>query len=206
MRTEGDFKGDSPAGTPYKVGCIFTPYDTKTYAAFAPTALGGDNWPPISYDQANHYIYACETKTEMALGAIPPALKKPYVGGQGYTNVGFGKLVAYGGTISAVDATTNQIVWQDQTTPVGTCYGGTTTTAGGLLFLGTEDGNFHAMDASTGKDLWTQKLMYGADAPPITYSVNGKQYVAIVDGGSILGSAKGAAPHGDGVYAFALPS
>jgi hypothetical protein len=36
--------------------------------------------------------------------------------------------------------------------------------------------------------------------------VNGKQYVAIVDGGSILGTAKGAAGHGDGVYVFALPS
>ncbi len=203
---KASFKGKSPAGTPYKVGCIFTPYDAKTYAAFAPTALGGNNWPPISFDQANHALYVCETKTEMALGAIPPALKKPYVGGEGYTNVGFGKLVSYGGTISAVDATTNKLIWQDQTTAAGTCYGGTTTTAGGLLLLGTLDGNFHAMDASTGKDLFTQKLQYGADAPPITYSVNGKQYVAIVDGGSILGTAKGAAGHGDGVYVFALPS
>ncbi len=198
------FKGNSPAGTPYKVGCIFTPYDTKTYAAFAPTALGGDNWPPTSFDPDTHAIYACETKTEMALGAIPPALKKPYVGGQGYTNVGFGKLVAYGGTISAVDATTNQIMWQTDTAPAGTCYGGTTTTAGGLLLYGTEDGNFHAVNAATGASLWSAKLQYGADAPPITYTVNGVQYVAIVDGGSILGSAKGAAGHGDGVYVFAL--
>jgi alcohol dehydrogenase (cytochrome c) len=200
------FKGNSPAGTPYKVGCIFQPYNTKTYAAFAPTALGGNNWPPISFDPQTHALYACETKTEMALGAIPSALRKPYVGGQGYTNVGFGKLVSYGGTISAVDATTNQIIWQNDTTSAGTCYGGTTTTAGGLLFLGTLDGNFHAFDASSGKELFTSKLAYGADAPPVTYSVNGKQYVAIVAGGSVLGSAKGAAPHGDGVYVFALPS
>jgi PQQ-dependent dehydrogenase (methanol/ethanol family) len=201
-----DFKGDSPAGTPYKIGCIFTPYNQKTYAAFAPTALGGNNWPPISYDPDTHALYACETKTEMALGAVPNALRKPYVGGEGYTNVGFGKLVSFGGTISAVDATTNQIMWQNDTTKAGTCYGGTTTTAGGLLFLGTLDGNFHAFDAATGKELWKQKLLNGADAPPITYTVNGKQYVAIVDGGSVLGSTKGAAGHGDAVYVFALPS
>ena len=54
-------------------------------------------------------------------------------------------------------------------------------------------------------ELWSQKLQYGADAPPITYTVNGKQYVAIVDGGSIIASGKGTAPHGDGVYVFALP-
>jgi glucose dehydrogenase len=143
----------------------------------------------------------------MALGAVPTALVKPYVGGEGYTNVGFGKLVSFGGTVSAVDATTNKIAWQiSNDNPAQTCYGGTTTTASNILMYGTLDGVFHVVDASNGHSLYTQKLQYGADAPPITYSVNGKQYIAIVDGGSVLGSAKGAAPHGDGVYVFALPS
>jgi glucose dehydrogenase len=205
--SKANFKGNSPAGTPYRIGCIFTPYNTKVYTAFAPTALGGNNWPPISYDPDTHSLYVCETKTQMALGAIPKALVKPYVGGLGYTNVAFGKLVATGGTVSAVDATTNQITWQTNTTAAGTCYGGTTTTGGGLLFYGTLDGKFHAVNAANGQELWSQQLQYGADAPPITYTVNGKQYVAIVDGGSILGGAvagKRAAPHGDGVYVFSL--
>jgi len=203
---KSSFKGDSPAGTPYKVGCIFLPYNTKTYGAFAPTALGGNNWPPISYNQNLQYLFACDTKTEMALGAVPTALVKPYVGGEGYTNVGFGKLVSFGGTVTAVDATTNQIKWQiSNSNPAQTCYGGTTTTASNLLMYGTLDGNIHVVDAATGNSLYTQKLQYGADAPPITYTVNGKQYIAIVDGGSVLGSAKGAAGHGDAVYVFALP-
>src|SRR6185312_4610652 len=135
------FKGDSPAGTPYKVGCIFQPYNTKTYGAFAPTALGGNNWPPISYNRNLQYLFACQTKTEMALGAVPTALVKPYVGGEGYTNVGFGKLVSYGGTVSAVDATTNKIAWQiSNDNPAQTCYGGTTTTASNILMYGTLDG------------------------------------------------------------------
>ena len=198
----------SPTGTPYKVGCIFTPYDRRRFTAVAPDALGGNNWPPMSFNPQTQSLYTCETKTDMALGAIPPALKKPYVGGQGYTNVGFGKLVSFGGTVTAVDATTNQIKWQiSNTDPAQTCYGGTTSTAGGLVLYGTLDGYFHAVDAATGKELWkSPKLAYGADAPPVTYSVNGKQYIAIVAGGSVLGSAKGAAPHGDGVYVFALPS
>jgi len=203
-----DFKGNSPAGTPYKIGCIFLPYNTKTYAAFAPTASGGDNWPPISWNPNTHYLYACESKTDMALGAVPSALVKPYVGGEGYTNVGFGKLVNFGGTVTAVDATTNQIAWQNDYQPNNFCYGGTTSTAGGLLLYGTVDGVLHAVNASTGASIWTSpKLLYGADAPPVTYSVNGKQYIAAVVGGSVFtGSAKGVAGHGDGVYVFALPS
>jgi outer membrane protein assembly factor BamB len=200
-----DFKGMSPAGTPYKIGCIFTPYNVKTYAAFAPTASGGDNWPPISWNPNTHELYACETKSNMALGAVAPALVKPYVGGEGYTNVGFGENVKYGGTISAVDATTNKIVWQKNTTAPGICYGGTTTTAGGLVLYGTKDGIFHAVDAATGKDLWQQQLLYGADAPPVTYSVNGKQYIAIADGGTKGNPKKGERGQGDAVYVFALP-
>jgi len=204
--TKKNWKGDSPAGSRYRVGCIFTPYNTKTWTAFAPTALGGNNWAPMSYNPATHAVYSCQTKTEMALGAVPSVLKKPYVGGEGYTNVGFGKLLYHGGTITAVDVVTNQILWQrDTNTPSATCYSGTATTAGNLLFVGHLDGHFSALDATTGATLWDQKLQYGADAPPITYSVNGKQYVAILAGGSLLGSAKGSAPHGDGVYVFALP-
>ena len=98
-----DFKGKSPAGTPYKIGCIFEPYDTKTLAAFAPTALGGNNWPPMSYDPNTHAMYVCESQSDMSLGAIPTNLVKPYVGGEGFTNVSFGTLTTWGGTISALD-------------------------------------------------------------------------------------------------------
>ena len=117
-------------------------------------------------------------------------------------------LVSFGGTVSAVDATTNKIAWQiSNSNPAQTCYGGTTTTASNILMYGTLDGVFHVVNAANGTQLYQQKLQYGADAPPVTYSVNGKQYIAIVDGGSVFtGSAKGVAGHGDGVYVFALPS
>jgi alcohol dehydrogenase (cytochrome c) len=55
-------------------------------------------------------------------------------------------------------------------------------TAGNLVFLGHPDGEFAAYDAKTLKELWSFNVGTGIQAPPITYSVNGKQYIAILAG------------------------
>ena len=60
--------------------------------------------------------------------------------------------------------------------------GGTLTTAGGLTFWGDLHGVFHAYDAKSGKELWQIPLGSGIGAGPISYSVDGKQYVAVVVG------------------------
>lgn len=60
--------------------------------------------------------------------------------------------------------------------------GGTLTTAGGLVFEGTADGKFHAVNANTGKRVWTFDAGLGISAPPITYKINGKQYIALLIG------------------------
>ncbi len=57
-------------------------------------------------------------------------------------------------------------------------------TAGGLVFRGAPDGNFLALDAQTGEELWRFQTGFGADAPPMTYEVDGEQYVAIATGGN----------------------
>ena len=57
-------------------------------------------------------------------------------------------------------------------------------TAGGLVFRGASDGNFLALDARTGEELWRFQTGFGADAPPMTYEVDGEQYVAIATGGN----------------------
>ena len=56
------------------------------------------------------------------------------------------------------------------------------TTAGNLVFQGRADGNFVAHDARTGAELWRANLGLGISAPPITYTVNGRQYVALLVG------------------------
>lgn len=68
---------------------------------------------------------------------------------------------------------------------------GTMTTAGNLVFQGRIDGQFLAFDARTGKELWSVNVGSGISAPPITYSVNGKQYVSLLVGWGGAGVALG---------------
>ena len=64
----------------------------------------------------------------------------------------------------------------------GVFHPGTMTTAGNLVFQGRVDGSLRAYAADTGKELWRSDLGLGLSAPPITYAVNGRQYVAILVG------------------------
>jgi outer membrane protein assembly factor BamB len=104
------------------------------------------------------------------------------------------------GTFTAIDSKTNKIAWQLKTPYMTGMGGGSMTTAGGLVFRGESDGNFLALDAHTGAELWRFQTGFGADAPAMTYEVEGEQFVAIATGGNmIIGSASG-----DAVWAFSL--
>ena len=119
------------------------------------------------------------------------------------------------GSLAALDLTTNKIVWQHR---VGTIrdqalvplpfklgvpmLGGPMITAGGVAFLtGTMDDYIRAFDVNDGKLLWEDRLPAGGQSTPMTYEVNGKQYVVTVDGGHGSFGTK----LGDFVRAYALP-
>lgn len=123
------------------------------------------------------------------------------------------------GTIAAIDLVTHKLVWEHplgttrDTGPFGTHFnaplptgifniGGNMTTKGGLVFIGaTADNYLRAIDERTGKVVWQARLPAGGQANPMSYSVNGKQYVVIAAGGhSGLGTKTG-----DYVIAYALP-
>ena len=70
------------------------------------------------------------------------------------------------GTFTAIDGKTNKIAWQHKTPYRMGGGGGSTVTAGGLVFRGEPDGNFVALDAKTGEVLWKFQTGFGADAPP----------------------------------------
>ena len=72
------------------------------------------------------------------------------------------------------------------------------------MFAGRGTGEFDAYDAVTGKELWKTMLAANVAAPGMSYSVNGKQYIAIYDGGTAF-TFESPGKHGDDVYAFALP-
>ncbi|WP_409014441.1 PQQ-binding-like beta-propeller repeat protein [Dyadobacter sp. CY327] len=117
------------------------------------------------------------------------------------------------GTLNAIDMNTGEYLWKvplgeypeltrKGIPPTGTeNHGGPIVTAGGLLFIAaTYDEKLRAFDSKTGKIVWEYKLPAGGFATPVTYMVNGKQYIAIAAGGARYGLKAG------GTYvAFALP-
>jgi quinohemoprotein ethanol dehydrogenase len=156
-----------------------------------------NNWSPTSYDQQLGYTYV------MASQALIARARKyeEYQPGKRYVAVANVTPVdsPITNTLTALDSRTNKIVWQH--TNGGAQSYGAVTTAGGVLFVGQVDGNMTAMDARTGDMLWKFQTGWGISAPPMTYSVNGVQYVAVAAGGNRGGNTT---LDGDAVWAFAL--
>ena len=97
-----------------------------------------------------------------------------------------------------MDMKTNKIVWQKQWDD--SCYSGSVTTAGGLVFVGHNDGRLIAYDARNGDQLWEFQTGAGANATATVFERDGKQYVMLVAAGSALGGTA----HGDSVWLLGL--
>lgn len=176
-----------PEGIPdgYPKGCVFTPF-YKERTAVSPGTQGGLAWAPMSYNPQTKLLYVCGS-----------------IGAGGFHVDGFGGLPfrpTRGGTVTAMDPTTNKIVWQKKL--AFQCGGGSgmLSTATGLVFHGQSDGLLVAHDAMTGDVLWQFQTGAGADAPVATYEVDGEQYVAILAGGNQYMNTQ----FGDNLWAFKL--
>jgi alcohol dehydrogenase (cytochrome c) len=188
----------APEGYPLvNGGKIFTPYWTD-YIIAKPGILGGGNWPPGAYDPATGYFYVCASDQASSflateIGTDRPPAGEYFVGGAFGTN----PLAPYG-TFTALDLRTNKIVWQQHW--ADRCYSGVTATAGGLVFVGRNDGRLTALDSSDGRKLWEFQTGAGMNAPVSVFAHNGKQYVVAYSAGNMFaGSARG-----DSVWLFAL--
>ncbi len=179
-------------------GRIFTPYVGDAGTIVSPSLYGGANWPPSAYDPARHRLFVCASDLPGNYiggdrdfdGPVPG---KSYEGGV----VGFAPLPRVG-IFAALDITTNRLVWRyrwrDQ------CYSGAVATAGGLVFVGRNDGRLTALDADTGRTLWGFQTGAGVNAPASVFRYEGKEYVVVLSAGNVLiGSA-----HGDSVWLFGL--
>lgn len=186
--------GPAPDGKPYRMGRLFSSYGPNEFTALAPGLTGGSDWVRSSFSQKTEFLYVCSQATQAAFKAIPAADGKPSAAGFNAYQGGVPKTYKgqLTGTYTALRVATNKIVWQKQFHNGVTCYSGTMSTAGNLALVGTTDGVFHIYNSTTGKQLWSKKLPYPIAAPPMTYSVNGKQYITIYDGGqaALLGGAK----------------
>jgi alcohol dehydrogenase (cytochrome c) len=90
--------------------------------------------------------------------------------------------------IKAIDPETGKTVWQFQTFQ-GSLTNGVLATAGNLLFASLRDGNILALDAKSGTHLWHYQTGGNNAAAPISYSIDGRQYIALSAGNNLLGFA-----------------
>jgi alcohol dehydrogenase (cytochrome c) len=175
-------------------GAIFTPFFDKP-VPFTP--LAAVNWPPSAYDPATNLMFVCATDTANAAVANATQYEKPNFKQQflGGAYVGAGLLRR--GLISAVDLKTNKIAWQRQFNDG--CRSGQLATAGGLLFMGRNDGRLEAMDMRNGNKLWEFRTDAPINSAVSSFQYKGKQYIATYAGGGLFGAQKG-----DGVWLFSL--
>jgi alcohol dehydrogenase (cytochrome c) len=152
-----------------------------------PGNQGGTNWYPPSFSPHTglFYIPTWENSSSTYVkGEQPPEFHE----GQGFSGV-FPRVGARGdevySAVRAIDPKTGQKKWDfRQSAP--TTEAGILTTASDVLFSGSRDGDFYALDARDGKLLWQTNLGPSVAAGPMSYSVNGKQYVSIMVGSSLF--------------------
>jgi len=214
----GEFPDLASDGKPFILGCIWAPYDDQQFTAVAPGASGGSNWSPASYNPNTGLMYVCSRNSRNAYKSIPNA-SATYVGGRTFIGLQFGAAsptANFTGDMVAMNMSTNKIAWKQHYTPAplsatndqqrgGFCESGSLTTAGNLVFSGLPASVDHAMvayDATSGAELARFKTDAQIQSPPMTYSVNGQQYVAVYAGGAVPSLAP--YTHGDSVYAYAI--
>jgi PQQ-dependent dehydrogenase (methanol/ethanol family) len=171
---------------------------TAAGARMLPGANGGVEWSPMAFDPKTRLVYAANLHQPMTYQVEEAA----YPGGSKLWLGGAFKVIAneqQWGKLSAVNVDTGKVAWDYKTEQP--LIGGVLATAGGLVFNGEGNGLFRAFDAASGKKLWEYQCGAGVNAPAVSYSVHGKQYVAVAAGGNTQLDFK----RGNTVLVFALP-
>jgi glucose dehydrogenase len=210
---------------PFKIGCVYDPYDTTQQVV---TPFEEMDWPASSYSPENHTMITCGvSKRSRGFLQVPKASQTIGAnGGTGAAIQGTGDTsTSNWGNFTAFDVTTGKRsgvpgAWHQRWD--APCYSGSMNTASGLTFIGHlgqqpngQDGKgyLEAVNTKTGASLWKSPPM---DAPvgaaPVTYSVNGKQYISVAVGGQShndvsrpFGLTDPRRLRNDSIYTFVLP-
>ena len=145
----------------------------------SPSFLGGKNWMPMAYSQRSGLFYIPSNEWGMDIWNEPITYKK----GAAYLGSGFTIKPNYEdhiGSLKAIDPTTGEWKWEFKNN--APLWGGVMTTAGGLVFTGTPEGKFIAFDDETGEVLWSFQTGSGIVGQPITWEMDGEQYVSVASG------------------------
>jgi alcohol dehydrogenase (cytochrome c) len=173
-----------------------TPTTPEKGARMLPGANGGVEWSPMATNPGLNLAYAINLEQEMTytVASAPYPEGKLWLGGA-FTNVPGG---VQAGNVTAVDYNTGKIKWQVKTPQP--MIGGILATGGGVVFAGESNGWFKAYDAKNGSILWKFQAGAGVNAPPSSYMVGGKQYIAVAAGGNVQVDSR----RGNSIVAFTL--
>lgn len=183
--------GDPNRAVPnYLRGCLYDAHWDIPLLTI-PGHGGGADWNHQSFSQHTGlmytgmgYVAAAHSLTESSNGLRAP--------GEYQT-----------GAVVAVDPSTNTVRWKKQM-PYSLAHGnGILTTESDLLFIGQPDGNLLALDAHNGAELWRFQTGAAISASPVTYEIDGEQYVAVYAGGTGIPYGN-SAPRGDYLWAFKI--
>jgi PQQ-dependent dehydrogenase (methanol/ethanol family) len=170
---------------------------TKDGKRMLPGANGGVEWSPMAVNPKHRLAYAANLHQPMTYHVE----EAKYPGGKLWLGGAFKVIPGerQWGRLAAVNIDTGKLAWKfDTEQPL---IGGVLATAGDLVFNGEGNGYFRAFDAATGKKLWEFQCGAGVNAPAVTYTVGGKQYIAVAAGGNTQLDFK----RGNSVFVFALP-
>jgi alcohol dehydrogenase (cytochrome c) len=187
--------GFDEKGRPMRApGTVATPEGSQ----IMPTVQGGTNWYPPSFSPSTGWFYVSaweNTCFNAVRGGRGPACNGPNAMGQDlFTNMGQPNLLTNTrsesegyGVVRALDPQTGDKKWEFKMTDL--TWAGVLTTASNLLFSGGREGYFYALDARNGELLWKMATGGQVNSGPMSYSVNGRQYIAVAAGNSLFAFA-----------------
>jgi PQQ-dependent dehydrogenase (methanol/ethanol family) len=171
---------------------------TPTGIRMLPGANGGSEWTPVAYSPDTQMVYVSGLHQPMwyITHSAPFDRGKLWLGSAFVAIPGEPQW----GTFTAIDVNSGKIAWQKKLPDP--LIGGALATAGGLVFSGGDGtGYFYAYNAKTGEEVWRFQTGAGVNAAPMSFEVDGEQFIAVASGGNFQLSF----PYGNSVYVFGLP-
>lgn len=185
--------------------------DKGETVSVTPPFLGGTGWFPMSYNPQAQKFYIPGNEWKMDYWTEHLTYKP----GAAYLGQGFRVRPLFDdhvGLVTALDPLTGEISWRhEEEMPV---WSGTFNTAGGLVFFGTLDGYFKALDSETGEELWQFQTGSGIVSQPVTWELDGRQYIGVASGfggavpiwgGEVYSKMRDQITQGGSFWVFALP-